>query len=862
MLHAAGRLCVRLILPLLMVSSCGQEYDRTLTAQDIPRTRPVTIRPGSHTIVLQPEPSPSEIHAAEELKTYLASVLGDEPVVRIGGSATPQTGMIVLGCGPLARQLGVDPDPAMLGEQGSLLRTVPPHIVIAGTRGAGTLYGVERFIEEYLGVRWYAPGVTRVPSSREIVIPPVERLVRPAFLWRHTSYEWPGKDDAFLVRMADNSGTGDETSPNGIGYSFDGTCHSYFRFISPEEFFDTHPEYFSEIGGVRIAEETQLCLTNPDVLEIVTERMLERMQRYPHARQHNFSQMDYYNYCQCPRCREINERYGTPGGTQFWFVNRLAERTSKVYPDKLISTLAYMYTAEPPKGLTMHPNVAVWLCHMYPSCDSHPIATCPLNADYKQKAVAWSKITSHLYAWHYITNFTHYYMPFPNLRAMSADLRFYRDIGVEGVYLQGMGHTGGGGEFSLLRPYYGMKLLWDPDTDPDTLIEDFLQGYYGPAGPAIGEYIEMLHKKVGDEDIHMHLYTNPAQGYLTDSVMQRAAELFDEAEAAVADDPELRERVLVARMPLTYARIFPRNGYLVEGGRVVWQSEIATLAEVVEFLERMERHGFRTIREVAGEPELLLLLYLIIKAEPEILTIGNDYLTVEVVPLLGGRALRVKDRSKDTSVTAFNIKESLFFPFSGGLEDRVGEGFSFFGWIEPALAVRPNRSSLTTLQTTVDGYQVKRTLTLLPHRPVLRVESTLVNPGPAARTARLRSHLELDLGTLRGTRITFTDRAGEAVDQDIRAVIDALREGIHYYGLSAPSGSWRFSGTKGLDLVQRFENDQIDFTWLYAYPETLGELEVELWAHRKTLGPGERSSIQYEIEIGPTKATSHTGRGS
>jgi hypothetical protein len=160
----------------------------------------------------------------------------------------------------------------------------------------------------------------------------------------------------------------------------------------------------------------------------------------------------------------MNAQFGTPGGTQFWFVNQLAQRTAKVYPDKRIGTLAYTYTEAPPKDLTMHPNVAIWLCHMYPSCDSHSIQDCPLNATYKARAEAWSKIASHLYVWHYIVDFTHYYVPFPNFGALARDLRFYKSIGVEGIYLQGMGHDGGGGEFSLLRPYYGMKLLWDPES--------------------------------------------------------------------------------------------------------------------------------------------------------------------------------------------------------------------------------------------------------------------------------------------------------------------------------------------------------------------------------------------------------------
>ena len=90
-------------------------------------------------------------------------------------------------------------------------------------------------------------------------------------------------------------------SPYGLQRRHDGRCHSYSWYVDTGEFFDTHPEYFSEIGGVRRKLETQLCLTNPEVLEIVTERILKRMADKPDCVQHNFSQEDYYNYCQCER---------------------------------------------------------------------------------------------------------------------------------------------------------------------------------------------------------------------------------------------------------------------------------------------------------------------------------------------------------------------------------------------------------------------------------------------------------------------------------------------------------------------------------------------------------------------------------
>jgi len=802
-----------------------------------------------YVIVLNAPASPSERFAAQELQEHFKACTGTELAI-VERDAPEDIPMIVLGCGAVSQSLGVNPKPDELGEQGYVIRTVTPHLVIAGTPMAGTLYGVYDFLESCLGVRWYAPGVTKTPSIETLDLPQIDKAVVPPFAWRHTSYAWPGGGAVFRARQRDNSGAGGADNREGVQYAFDGTCHSYFRFVSPDEFFDDHPEYFSEIGGTRRREETQLCLTNPDVLEIVTERMLERMARMPGVRQHNFSQMDWYGYCQCPKCTAMNERYGTPGGTQFWFVNQLAERTSKKFPDKLIGTLAYTYTEEPPTDMQMHPNVAVWLCHMFPSCDSHAIATCPLNAAFKRRALAWSKQCSHLYIWHYIVDFAHYYNPFPNFRAMAADMRFYNDIGVEGIYLQGMGAAGGGGEFSLLRPYYGMKLLWNPYHDADAILRDFLQGYYGEAWEPIWQYITVLHDKVEKENVHMHLYTNTAQGYLTDDIVARARELFDRAEAAVAGNETLLERVRVARMPLTYAKFFPRNGYKIEKGKLVFRGELAQMSEVRSFLDRMKRHGFRTLRESSGDPQQLSAYSLAMNAGIDIVTIANDHLKVEVVPFLGGRALRIIDCASGECVTAYNVARNLYFPFAGGEETRTaGTVYAEAGGPMQLFAVVERTDRSVALQTKISGFKLRRVLTLAADAPVLTITNVLTNVTDKVREARVRSHLELDLGELRETRVSFINRAGDKVLRDMEPIIAGLREGEHYHRGNMPRGAWTFTGSKGLQVTQTFDPAQVDFTWLYAYPEYLNELEVEVWAKPVLLDPGESMTFRHELDV-------------
>src|SRR5690606_374907 len=118
--------------------------------------------------------------------------------------------------------------------------------------------------------------------------------------------------------------------------------------------------------GKSVHPEAQLCLTNPDVLEIVCRNLQAAIDRNPEALYWSVSQNDNVNYCRCDKCAELDKKYAafapeekmysTHGGSGYpalgmgsllSFVNQVADR----FPDKIIYTLAYQYSRVPPKGI-------------------------------------------------------------------------------------------------------------------------------------------------------------------------------------------------------------------------------------------------------------------------------------------------------------------------------------------------------------------------------------------------------------------------------------------------------------------------------------------------------------------------------
>ena len=313
--------------------------------------------------------------------------------------------------------------------------------------------------------------------------------------------------------------------------------HTMDQLIPVKEFYETHPEYFAEIGGTRRNGYVQRCLTNPDVLKITTERLLERIRKDPTATMYSVSQNDVYNFCTCKECNAMAEKYGGQSGLLIWFVNQVAEAVEKEFPNALIETLAYQYTRTPPVNIKPRHNVVPRLCTI--ECDfSKPldVSKHPQNIKFVKDIEGWSSMTDKLFIWDYTTDFANYLCPFPNFGCLQGNVKFFRDNHVIGLMEQGA-YQGYHAEFAELRGWILAKLLWNPDQDVAPLYDDFFNGYYGKGAPFIRKYFDELQSLVTGDDKILNIWIAPNVGWITDDFLDRALALWDQAEAAVKDDP-------------------------------------------------------------------------------------------------------------------------------------------------------------------------------------------------------------------------------------------------------------------------------------------------------------------------------------
>lgn len=521
-------------------------------------------------IVLAEKPGATEKYAAEELQAFLEKTTGTRlsVITASAGKQTPAKGIFI--------EIG---EPA-LGDDGFRLRTADGSLRITGGK-RGVLYGVYEILEQYAGCRWYASWHGVFPRKDRVEVPDGLNAVQmPAFRMRQPFWYDVNRNRDFAARLRVNGynctdGKVDEKY-GGDDFRFGGglgNCHTFNTLLPPDKYFDSNPEYFSLVKGKRLKRGGQLCLTNPDVLRIVTSNVLERIRKDPDAKFYGVSQNDTayfrYHYCECEKCAAVDREEESHAGTMVRFINAVAEAVEKEFPDAIIETLAYQYTRKPPKKARLRHNVMPCLCTI--ECDfTRPIPENPFkeNVAFMSDIKGWKSQTDRLYLWDYTTEFKDFAVPFPNVYALQGNIRFFRENNVKKLFEQG-DQCGRHGAFAELKTWLLAKLMWNPDQPIKPLLDDFFAGYYGKAAPFIREYFEEIHRRLrawSPAKGPMSIWRSESMRALDDGFVEWAKPLWDKAEAAVRDDKALSYNVRMSRFSFDFLRLEKMRAKAKSGG--------------------------------------------------------------------------------------------------------------------------------------------------------------------------------------------------------------------------------------------------------------------------------------------------------
>ncbi len=493
----------------------------------------------------------SEKYAAEELQKYLYEISGCK--LRIVHQSEEKDRTIYVGFKDAPASVMRDIKPENFGNEEYIISSEGKDLLIAGGETRGTLYGVVGYLSDHLGCKWYTKNVSKIPIQKSISLPKTKDRQKPAMEeYRFTRWN-EAYDTLFSIHNRINGfAVGEEL---GGSYEFYPFGHTYDLLVPPEKYFNSHPEFFSLVNGKRVGKDAQLCITNPEVVKVATNTVFDWIQTHPETKTYFVAPNDGKGYCECDKCVAMDIKYGSRAGTLLHFLNQIAGEVGKKYPDKKLITFAYAYTVDPPKNIRPAENVIIMLCH-YEYCSAHPIEVCAENKPFYDILNQWKELApGRLMAYDYCTNFRNLLMPFPDLRVLAPDIKFYLNNGVKGLFYEG--HPLPGAEFAELRLWVIAQLMWNPEKDAQALIDEFVDGVYGPAAPYISEYIRLLHNEVNPQTVRLNIFDQPwFENYLNSDMVSKADSLFARARTVVEGSTEWSEQVDRAYLPILWLKLF------------------------------------------------------------------------------------------------------------------------------------------------------------------------------------------------------------------------------------------------------------------------------------------------------------------
>lgn len=162
----------------------------------------------------------------------------------------------------------------------------------------------------------------------------------------------------------------------------------------------------------------QLCYTHPDSWEIASRNILEYLKANPGKKNISLIQNDCGGACECANCLKANHNdKNNNSQTYFRWVNEVAQRICKVYPDLIVVAAGYTLSKTPP-SFKLHKNVAVMLALDFYACVDDSV-----KAVKKAYIDEWSKKASLLGVWDYAWGYG-YVLPRVNYHVHAEMLRY------------------------------------------------------------------------------------------------------------------------------------------------------------------------------------------------------------------------------------------------------------------------------------------------------------------------------------------------------------------------------------------------------------------------------------------------------
>ena len=449
--------------------------------------------------------------AAQDLMRYLRQMTGEPIAEGIGGAAHH----IFLGEIPATAQgeeaAHLSAEVESLEDDGFIIRSMGPDVVILGKGNRGVLYGCYAYLESQ-GVRWYFPGkqyeiVPRRALDWDAQVNVNESPAFPKrilFYWPNNysslmdwvdfcakvrlnrlafNYTWPARDWYIVLRpqlLPELQKRGMEIEAGG---------HFLSTFL-PRTLFPEHPEWFRMNEQGKRSNDFNLNPFSHDALEYLSSGATQYLEQMPEVSLFHLwaDDIDGGGWSHEPGKEDYS-----PSDQALLVSNFLVKRAREKVPSAHLAYLAYHDTVRPPRVVKPEPGLT-YLYAPRERCYAHALndPACGLNSRYSRSLEeglpAFGSAHAEVYEY-YADQILYEDMTNPPLPdVISADLKYYRGLGIPAVGVL-MTQTS-----NFLSPLVNMFLypqgLWNPQRDLSQPLEEYARLYFGDGG--LKDYFQKL----------------------------------------------------------------------------------------------------------------------------------------------------------------------------------------------------------------------------------------------------------------------------------------------------------------------------------------------------------------------------------
>ncbi|MBQ7258225.1 MAG: DUF4838 domain-containing protein [Abditibacteriota bacterium] len=405
----------------------------------------------------------------------------------------------------LIKELKPSFDWESLSPNGILIFCKDNNLILAGNN-SGTIYAVYTFLEDYCGVKFLTPEDEYIPQNTSIITDAIDYSYKSPFIYRDTDFKFYNNNYQYDLKHKVNGYFNPVPKELGGHHVPLGFAHTLVNmYLKPEEYGKEHPDWYCMRNGERqVNHFAQLCLSNKEMVKELTDCVLKNIEANPDIEVFSLTQNDTSNYCTCPECVKLTEKYGHSGAL-LTVINQVADEVAKKYPNKYIDTFAYSYTKDAPTGgIKPRDNVIIRLCTI--ECDfGHPLYG-KNNTQFLKNFTVWKDISKNLSVWDYVVNFDNYLFPYPNFQTLQPNLQFFEKNNIRHIFEEG-DNADSIGFLNNYKQYIIAKLMWDPDLDLDKETKTFFDLYYGDASEDMLKVLDTIKRPfLQNEKIYLSTY--------------------------------------------------------------------------------------------------------------------------------------------------------------------------------------------------------------------------------------------------------------------------------------------------------------------------------------------------------------------